>query len=704
MHSNVRCPSQRSTTLGLAVVLSLAGSVLAAPGAQAQDAAITECSTAGLISKITEANQAAGSVTITLAARCTYTLTAAAGTSANGPNGLPVITGDITLDGNNSVIRRAPDAPAFRILEVAETAKLAVNDLLVTGGRTPDAETWDGPAGGGMFNAGKLDLHRVVLSRNQTGNGANAGAEHFNGGDGGDGGAVFNAGELTVDKSAIVHNTTGIGGKAGPPKDWSIYGSGTGGDGGGIYQYSGTTKLTDSLVSGNSAGRAGFTSEWPGAAGNRGGNGGGIGNNWGSVDVVRTRITSNTAGDGAPATPGADGASSETGSGQTGKDGGFGGSGGAGGGIYSYYEFSSLTFDNATIADNRAGNGADGAAGGRGGNGVDGGSGGRGGNGGHGGDGGGLYTRGKVTMVASTVARNKSGNGAKAGASGHGGKGTTGQPGNGRGDTYHEALGGNGGNGGGLCVCSYFLTTGGLTISGSTVHDNNAGSGAQGGRGGDGSSAAYDGYGGGGGFGGSGGSGGGIYLVTEVEALITDTKTLRNTSGNGGQGGFGGDGGGTTGRAGSGGPGGSAGNGAGLMVHEGHPTTVTNSLFRNNKTGTGATGGNAGIGTVYIGQGHGGRGGEGGSGGGVFVSDELKVILDATTVTGNTASPGGAGGTTPNQGADNGEKGLDGLGGGTSLRRYPAYPSVIELKNGSSVTANIPTNCSPAASVPGCTG
>jgi hypothetical protein len=123
MHSNVRCPSQRSTTLGLAVVLSLAGSVLAAPGAQAQDAAITECSTAGLISKITEANQAAGSVTITLAARCTYTLTAAAGTSANGPNGLPVITGDITLDGNNSVIRRAPDAPAFRILEVAETAK-----------------------------------------------------------------------------------------------------------------------------------------------------------------------------------------------------------------------------------------------------------------------------------------------------------------------------------------------------------------------------------------------------------------------------------------------------------------------------------------------------------------------------------------------------------------------------------------------------
>src|SRR5262249_23304309 len=108
---------------------------------------------AGLSAAINSANSAGGPV-ITLAAGCTYPLTAAANSGANGANGLPVITSSITINGNGSTIARA-SADAFRILEVAAGGNLTLNNLRVSNGKADG--TGNAGNGGGIFiNAGGL--------------------------------------------------------------------------------------------------------------------------------------------------------------------------------------------------------------------------------------------------------------------------------------------------------------------------------------------------------------------------------------------------------------------------------------------------------------------------------------------------------------------------------------------------------------------
>src|SRR6266508_147517 len=61
---------------------------------------------AGLIAAINTTNSA-GADTITLAAGCTYTLTAVNNNGVNGPNGLPVLAGALTINGNGATIARS---------------------------------------------------------------------------------------------------------------------------------------------------------------------------------------------------------------------------------------------------------------------------------------------------------------------------------------------------------------------------------------------------------------------------------------------------------------------------------------------------------------------------------------------------------------------------------------------------------------------
>ena len=191
---------------------------------------------AGLVAAIKAAN-AAGGGAISLAPRCTYTLTAADNNSFGG-NGLPVITTPITIAGAHATIARssAQNTPRFRILEVdGPGGSLAASALTITGGNV------GGPGGGVFNNAGTLRLNASVVSGN-----ASQGAMMSAGG-GIASGTIGTGplGTLVLNATAVTGNTT------------------TGG-GGGILNHAGTATLNASQVSGNTAGNGGGIASGPG--------------------------------------------------------------------------------------------------------------------------------------------------------------------------------------------------------------------------------------------------------------------------------------------------------------------------------------------------------------------------------------------------------------------------------------------------------
>ena len=98
---------------------------------------------------------------ITLASHCTYTLTA----PDNTDDGLPEITGNVTISGRDTTIRRAPNATQdFRIFHVVSGGNLTLNSLTVSGGRLPLADSM----GGGIANTnGTLNLNRSIIKGNR---------------------------------------------------------------------------------------------------------------------------------------------------------------------------------------------------------------------------------------------------------------------------------------------------------------------------------------------------------------------------------------------------------------------------------------------------------------------------------------------------------------------------------------------------------
>jgi len=160
----------------------------------------------------------------------------------NDDNGLPVIRSDITIVGNNSTIRRAPTAPEFRLLAVAETGDLTLNRLTLAGGSAN--------SGGGVHNFGHIVIHSSTISGNV--------AQERGGGV-----ANYLDGTLTVNKSTLSGNTA------------------QGFEGGGLfiaYDYVGSNRVTKRTISGNSAST-----------------GGGIGLFSDAVTVVNSTVYGNTA-------------------------------------------------------------------------------------------------------------------------------------------------------------------------------------------------------------------------------------------------------------------------------------------------------------------------------------------------------------------------------------------------------------------------
>jgi hypothetical protein len=121
--------------LALAVLLSASVPGLAAPATAESPsphrAATVACGdVAELIRQINHANTA-GSGVITLAAGCTYTLTAAAETSGpDGANGLPTITGQLIIYGQAATITRARALRKIAKLQVSGLSQLTLGTPL----------------------------------------------------------------------------------------------------------------------------------------------------------------------------------------------------------------------------------------------------------------------------------------------------------------------------------------------------------------------------------------------------------------------------------------------------------------------------------------------------------------------------------------------------------------------------------------------
>jgi hypothetical protein len=220
----------------------------------------TAASVAALIADIKAANAAGGSNTITLAAGTTFTLTAVDNTT-DGTTGLPVIaSGDnLTIAGNGDIIQRstAIGTPAFRLLDVASGASLALNNLTLQGGLETTPLPYSGwEAGGAIYSQGSLSLSGVTVQNNiAQGSVAN-------------GGGIFASGSLTMQNCTVSGNQAlGADGTApGGDGGWA--------QGGGLLVW-GTASLTNVTLSSNTArGGMGAKGGQTGYGHTKGGNGG----------------------------------------------------------------------------------------------------------------------------------------------------------------------------------------------------------------------------------------------------------------------------------------------------------------------------------------------------------------------------------------------------------------------------------------------
>ncbi len=270
--------------LGLIILLCLF--VLAAPITHANGT--IGCSANELITAIHNANTNPGADVLELSAQCTYTLTAVDNTDpAHGPNGLPVISSDITINGNDATIARDANASAFRLLQINAGSTLTLNQLTLTGGDAGATADKQGQHGGTLFNLGTCHLNYVTISNSHAGDGIAADLDDYNAGAGGHGGGLYNQGTVTLDHTTFHDNRAG----SAAYSDYLQYGATAGGHGGAIYN-DGNLTGTQSAFTTNA------TVSTPGSrSGGRVGDGGAI-YNLGVLNLDATTFSNNSTGNG----------------------------------------------------------------------------------------------------------------------------------------------------------------------------------------------------------------------------------------------------------------------------------------------------------------------------------------------------------------------------------------------------------------------
>ncbi len=314
-----------------------------------------------------------------------------------GPNGLPAIASNITINGNGAVIERAAGATPFRIFYVSgggdlddnalAAGTLTLSNLTIEGGLAQGGNGGAGVLGGGggaglggaIFNQGTLNLSGVTLTLNiaQGGNGVTSDFGEVQNGDFSGGGGGGGLGGNGGDGSSLGVNTGGGGGgggfaTAGDPGSTASGGSGgngtnsqqeggsggpgSGGDGefGGGGGGGGPEAYLNSGgsggVGGGGGGAGGGIDGGPGGAGGFGGGGGGAGTGSGGDGGF---------GGGGGASPDGGGDGGFGGGSSAGALNGGGGGGGMGGAIFNMggsltMGSGTLTITNSTLAANIA--------------------------------------------------------------------------------------------------------------------------------------------------------------------------------------------------------------------------------------------------------------------------------------------------------------------------------------------------------------
>jgi len=216
---------------------------------------IVPCSASGLIDAINTANGPEEVDTLELSAGCTYTMTSAASnTSLNGPNGLPIVTSEITIIGNGATITRDGSAPAFRIFQVGDGGGLMLENVTVSGGAAVGGSATVNGGGAllvGSSNGGIGFL--TVISTTFFDNHADF-----------KGGAILNlGGSVGVIESTFADNSAASGGaiyyweRGGDITDSTFSGNHAAEDGGAIYGVNTRVTVMSSTFSDNSANNSG---------------------------------------------------------------------------------------------------------------------------------------------------------------------------------------------------------------------------------------------------------------------------------------------------------------------------------------------------------------------------------------------------------------------------------------------------------------
>lgn len=247
----------------------------------------------GLIEAINAANTD-GDSTINLASNGTYELTGdgffrnypgnpttLTDPPTNGISGLPEIEKNITINGNDSIIKRNDSTPAYRFFYIDGIlgAQLTLNDITLENGRA-SVDSSGGDSGGAIFNDnGTVVINRSTLRNNEASDDGGAIA-NINGkltinnstinankslGNSTDGGVIDNDGanaELFINNSTLSGNQgdqggaiRNRGGKVEVNNSTLTQNIGNSG-GGGIFNSSGTVTVKNSIIAGNTGGSA----------------------------------------------------------------------------------------------------------------------------------------------------------------------------------------------------------------------------------------------------------------------------------------------------------------------------------------------------------------------------------------------------------------------------------------------------------------
>ncbi len=290
------------------------------PTAAANTLTVAAGDTATLIADIAAANASGAATTINLT-QSTYDFTAA-NNSTFGPNALPAITGNITIDGNGAVLMRDPSlgqSTPFRLFyvsgsEVAGAAggqltgqavgSLTLENVTLEGGLAQGGNSGTGGgglgAGGAIFNQGNLTLNGVTVEQNAAQGGSGGSGTSTTGGTFGDATAPTNnfgiggAGSTTGNGGAGGFGAGGGGSSTGTVGT-AGFGAGAGttttgggglGAGGAIFNLYGTTTLINSTLASNIA---------QGGTNGGSGFGGAVFNVDGTVDVIASTLADNAA-------------------------------------------------------------------------------------------------------------------------------------------------------------------------------------------------------------------------------------------------------------------------------------------------------------------------------------------------------------------------------------------------------------------------